>query len=241
MNDLRFSIVIPCYNEAESLRELIPEASRIAEQHNGEFILVDNGSSDETLNILNEFQAPNIRWVTTPQNLGYGGGILLGLKHCNSRFIGWTHADLQTPLGDVVEAVNLLEKCPGFIKGRRLNRAPVDNFFSFGMSIFESILFKTKLTEINAQPTVFEKNFYESWTNPPTDFSLDLYALLMAKHSNLRLGRINVYFYSRKFGNSHWNTGIVSRLKFILRTMKFSLTLRKQVRHANNAPSNKQY
>jgi glycosyltransferase involved in cell wall biosynthesis len=240
MNELRFSIVIPCFNEAGSLRELIPEASKIAKQQNGEFILVDNGSTDETLRILIDCTAENIRWVTTTQNLGYGGGILLGLENCNSNVVGWTHADLQTPLRDVVEAVNSIGNYCGFVKGRRLKRAYLDNFFSLGMSIFESILFKTKLTEINAQPTVFEKKLYESWTNPPTDFSLDLYALITAKQANLGLGRIDVYFNPRKFGNSSWNTGIISRSKFILRTIRFSFTLRKQIRHANHAPSSQQ-
>jgi glycosyltransferase involved in cell wall biosynthesis len=232
-----FSIVIPCYNEARSLKTLIKEASRIAVEYGGEFILVDNGSNDSTLSILSECTKPNVRWVTTAKNLGYGGGILLGLKNCDSDIMGWTHADLQTPLEDVAKAVSAIGVDYGFVKGRRMNRPIFDNLFTVGMSVLESILFRTRLVDINAQPTVFRKDFYNSWSNPPLDFSIDLYALINAKRTNIRIGRINVNFLKRQFGNSSWNTGIKSRWKFICRTISYSLTLRKQIHNVNRSAS----
>ena len=237
MSNPNFSIVIPCYNEARSLKTLINEASRIAVEHGGEFILVDNGSIDSTLSILSECTKPNIRWVTTAKNLGYGGGILLGLKNCDSDIMGWTHADLQTPLEDVANAVSAIGVDYGFVKGRRMNRPIFDNLFTVGMSVLESILFRTRLVDINAQPTVFRKDFYNSWSNPPLDFSIDLYALINAKRTNIGIGRINVHFLKRQFGNSSWNTGIKSRWKFIRRTISYSLTLRKQIRNVNRSAS----
>lgn len=237
MSNPNFSIVIPCYNEARSLKTLINEVSRIAVEHGGEFILVDNGSIDSTLSILSECTKPNIRWVTTAKNLGYGGGILLGLKNCDSDIMGWTHADLQTPLEDVAKAVSAIGVEYGFVKGRRMNRPIFDNLFTVGMSVLESILFRTRLVDINAQPTVFRKDFYNSWSNPPLDFSIDLYALINAKRTNIGIGRINVHFLKRQFGNSSWNTGIKSRWKFIRRTISYSLTLRKQIRNVNRSAS----
>lgn len=237
MNNPNFSIVIPCYNEAASLETLIAEASRIAVEHSGEFILVDNGSDDSTLSILSECTKPNIRWVTTARNLGYGGGILLGLKSCDSDIMGWTHADLQTPLEDVAKAVSAIGVDYGFVKGRRMNRPLFDNFFTVGMSVLESILFTTRIVDINAQPTVFRKDFYNSWSNPPLDFSIDLYALINAKKTNIEIGRINVHFLKRKYGDSSWNTGIKSRWKFIRRTISYSLTLRKQIHNVNRSAS----
>ena len=237
MSNPNFSIVIPCYNEARSLKTLINEASRIAVERGGEFILVDNGSNDSTLSILSECTKPNIRWVTTAKNLGYGGGILLGLKNCDSDIIGWTHADLQTPLEDVAKAVSAIGVDYGFVKGRRMSRPIFDNLFTVGMSVLESILFRTRLVDINAQPTVFRKDFYNSWSDPPLDFSIDLYALINAKRNNIGIGRINVHFLKRQFGNSSWNTGIKSRWKFIHRTISYSLTLRKQIRNVNRSAS----
>ncbi len=230
----RFSIVIPCFNESRGLKLLIEEASDLADSSGGEFIFVDNGSTDATLEILHQIKSSNIKWVSTPHNLGYGGGILLGIEYCNSEVIGWTHADLQTPLQDTIKAVREIENGYVFVKGRRTKRRFSDSLFTLGMSIYESILFRESLIDINAQPTVFRKSLIASWRNPPSDFSLDLYALVMARKSNLRMSRVKVHFYSRRFGQSSWNLGTRARWKFVLRTVKYSIKLREQLGNVNN-------
>lgn len=235
MSELSFSIVIPCFNEAKGLSELITKASEIAVQGNGEFLLVDNGSIDTTLEILKANLLPGIRWVSTPINRGYGGGILFGLNSCNSNVIGWTHADLQTPLDDIVKAVKALNGRSGFVKGRRRNRPLIDNVFTAGMGVFESLLFSKWIWDINAQPTLFYKDFMATWANPPLDFSIDLYALLTATKANVGVKRVDVLFLPRKYGESTWNNGLTSRWKFIRRTIHYSFLLRKQVRSVNSA------
>ena len=70
------------------------------------------------------------------------------------------------------------------------------------MAIFESIIFKTMLWEINAQPKIFSREFYESWENPPNDNSLDLYAYVMAKKHNLVTQKFKVLFPERFSGQS---------------------------------------
>ena len=96
------------------------------------------------------------------------------------------------------------------------------------MSIFETFYLKEFLWDINGQPNLFSKNFFETWENPPKDFSLDLYALFMAKKQKLDLVRINVLFPKRINGESSWNKGIMSRWKLSKRTLKFSLDLKKK-------------
>ena len=49
------------------------------------------------------------------------------------------------------------------------------------MSLFETLLLRTRLWDINAQPTMFHRDFFASWDRPPHDFSLDLYAYYGAK------------------------------------------------------------
>ena len=75
----------------------------------------------------------------------------------------------------------------------------------------------------------FSKKFFYSWDNPPSDFSLDLYAYVMAKKHNLTIQRFKVLFPQRFSGKSSWNTGLKSKLALIQRTVKFSLELRKRI------------
>ena len=42
------------------------------------------------------------------ENQGYGGGIAEGLKIAKGEFIGWTHADLQTPLNDFLKLFHIV-------------------------------------------------------------------------------------------------------------------------------------
>ena len=117
--------------------------------------------------------------------------------------------------------------CKYYVKGNRKGRGLDDQFFTFGMSVFETVYLGKRLYDVNAQPNIFSRNFFESWKNPPYDFALDLYALYMARTKNLDVIRFDVNFPPRIYGSSHWNTGIKSKWKFIKRTLAFSRNMKK--------------
>ena len=94
------------------------------------------------------------------------------------------------------------------------------------MSLFETFLLGKLIYDINAQPTIFPKKFFNSWINPPKDFSLDLYSYYLAKKNNYEIKRIRVNFLKRLSGQSKWNINFISRVRFILRTIKYSLKLK---------------
>ena len=94
------------------------------------------------------------------------------------------------------------------------------------MSIFETILLRRILYDVNAQPTIFPKDFYEKWVNPPTDFSLDLYSYYFAIKNKYKIDRIKVNFLKRIYGESKWNYNFFSRIRFISRTVNYSIKLR---------------
>ncbi len=225
MTAKRIGIVIPCFNEAGNLENLINECEFVASAADYEFVLVNNGSSDNSNEILKKIQTLNIKTVHLEENAGYGGGILAGLKVLETEFVGWMHADLQTDLRKSL--LSLDDQNFQFFKGVRNGRSLSERFLSAGMGILCSILFKTSLFEINAQPTIMERAFFESWTNPPTDFSLDLYALVFAKKRNLKITRAKFDFSKRTSGHSTWNFGLRSRYKMVSRTIKYALSLSK--------------
>ena len=231
----KLTLVIPCFNEARSLPNLIEKCKEIVTEYAVEFIFVDNGSRDDTqevfqLHLRNE---PKLRMILLAENQGYGGGILAGLAHAVTEYIGWTHADLQADPADVVKALGILEdpNTPQnvLVKGRRRGRSLGSIFFTFAMSLFETLLFRTIIKDVNAQPTVFRRDFFLKWTDAPTDFALDLYAYVTAKKLGLQVRRFSVLFVTREHGVSNWNVGWRSRNRFILRTIKFSFALRKGV------------
>jgi glycosyltransferase involved in cell wall biosynthesis len=226
-----YSIVIPCFNEAKNIEKLVTLCLAELCGKGIEVVIINNGSTDNTNDILHKMNINNsyLKIYKLNKNIGYGGGILYGLKKAKGDYIGWTHADLQTDPKDVERGFGLIDSSTTFVKGSRQGRPFFDNVFSIGMAIFECLILRKIFWEINAQPTLFSKEFFESWDDAPKDFSLDLYAYAMAKNNKLSIKRFKVLFPDRIYGQSSWNSGFVSKLLLIKRTIKFSFSLRKKI------------
>jgi len=230
---VKFSLVIPCYNESDNIPLLLNRCRGLGALEGCEIILVNNGSSDNSKNILTQL-VPNYagcRVVNVPVNKGYGYGILAGLQAAKGEIIGWTHADLQTDPQDAKFGLELFDKHGHgiFVKGKRYGRPLADTAFTFGMTAFETLLLGKSMQDINAQPTMFSKEFFETWESPPNDFSLDLYAYYLAKKRSLKISRFPVKFGERAYGVSTWNVDWRSKWKFIRRTIEFSIELKKRL------------
>ena len=237
---VRLSLVIPCYNEARSLLQLVARCAEVvAAEPACEIVLVDNGSTDDSPDVLTRGLAgkAGIRSVRVPVNRGYGHGILEGLRSCESEIVGWTHADLQTDPMDAVRGLAMFrsERDPTrlFVKGARYGRPIADAAFTFGMSLFETLWMGHAMRDINAQPTLFPRTFLEGWRDPPEDFALDLFAYAEAKASGMKVQRFPVLFAPRQHGVSHWNVDWKAKAKFIRRTFDFSVRLRREITARN--------
>ncbi len=236
MDSVKLSIVVPCYNERDNIPLILERFSECIGERSIEVIMVDNGSTDGSDVIFKE-HLPNYAFakgIHIPVNKGYGHGIVTGLKSAEGTYIGWTHADLQTDPKDVSRAYDMLfiEKSEEvYLKGNRKKRPFVDRFFTVGMSLFESLYLKMPLWDINAQPNLFPKRFFDTLSDYPDDFSLDLFMYYNARKRGLTIKRFDVRFTARIHGESKWNDETFkAKWKFIKRTLLFSKTLKNNLR-----------
>lgn len=232
---MKLSVVIPCFNEGKNIPLIVERFFHAIKRQDIEIILVDNGSTDNSRHIIDDLlpKYPFLRVVSVKDNLGYGFGILSGLKEARGEYVGWTHADMQTDPGDVIKGLALIERSGHpqkvFVKGNRSARPAADRFFTWGMGIFESLYLRVPLDDINAQPTMFHQSFFARWDSPPYDFALDLYAFYMARKFGLDVVRFPVLFPARLHGHSSWNIGLIGKWKFIKRTLVYSVALKKRL------------
>lgn len=231
---MNFSLVIPCYNEAENLPLLLERCKDLVSKPGIEVVLVDNGSTDGTSAVLRDRlpSYPGCRSVRVQTNQGYGFGILSGFATANSDVLGWTHADMQADPLDALRGLELFEKHGEniFVKGRRYGRPLADVAFTVGMSVLETLLLARPLWDINAQPTMFSRRFRETWGSAvPCDFSLDLYAYYYARRRGLAIHRFPVRFKERALGVSRWKVNWAADRKFARKTVDFSLQLKKDL------------
>ena len=143
----KLTIVIPCFNEEKSIKPLIKMIDEFRKDIN--FIIVENGSTDNSKAILQNIKKPdNLLFLYKKNNTGYGAGIKFGLEKTRSEFVGWMHADLQQNINVLDDAINILNKfvrkdsknnyC---VKGLRTNRKFFDLIFTWCMAFFTSLLF----------------------------------------------------------------------------------------------------
>jgi glycosyltransferase involved in cell wall biosynthesis len=236
------SIIVPCYNEAANLPVLISRFEALARHgraHDWELVLVDNGSTDDSVAVFErELAAPGrdfarVVRVLAP-NVGYGHGIMTGLRAAHGEYLAWTHADGQTPPADVLRAFDVLigaaDPRRTFVKGRRRGRPLKDTLFTFGMQVAAVALLRTNLDDINAQPKAFHRDLLQLAVAPPDDLSLDVYFFWLARKHGFALKTIDVLFGAREHGESKWAFNWRSKARNIARTVRFMAAARRSAR-----------
>ncbi len=98
----KISIIVPCYNEEESIPMFYKETVKVLEEMEGidyEFVFVDDGSIDHTLHILKELSRKDThcRYVSFSRNFGKEAGMYAGLKEAEGDYCVIMDADLQHP------------------------------------------------------------------------------------------------------------------------------------------------
>lgn len=238
--NVELSIIIPSYNESKNLLIFLNKISKILSTNidykkTVEVIFVNNGSSDETADILKVHHLVKTKIIKTlniKKNNGYGNGILEGIKIAHGKCIAWTHADNQTDVIDIINAFNInkidLINSSILVKGLRLKRNWIDTFLTKGMSFFVLIVLGYNVSDINAQPKIFNASIKKLFVEPPLDFSLDLYLLLLARKNCIPIVEYPVYFNKRLFGVSKGGGSIIGKMRLILRTMNYIIKIKKK-------------
>jgi len=231
------SIIIPCYNEEENIHTIVTSLVNIKlEGVDIEAILVQNGSTDGTLGALRRESAnfPFIKVVNVEVNQGYGFGLKAGMQTSTGDYVGWLHADLQVAPSELVSFIPIvLQSNDGsflFCKGIRSGRGFVDSIFTFGMSLFETVIFGKRLYDIGAIPVLFHRSLLVSLRDAPNDFSIELFTYLMAKHKKFSIIRKKIEIGRRRFGKSSWDTGFSSKILQSKRIIKSSFDIKRRLK-----------
>ena len=130
---IKYSLVIPCFNELENIKIIINRLMQLEFKDNFELILVNNGSTDQTHKYVSRLIDSHqfLKYINIKKNIGYGHGIIEGLKSAEGEIIGWTHADLQTDICDGLKGFEYfkesnkdLEKAKAILKAKSILISP---------------------------------------------------------------------------------------------------------------------
>lgn len=121
------SILIPCYNEAQSLPILIPKLEDLAnnlKQYDWEFLCVNDGSKDNTLEVLRELRQiyNRINYIDLSRNYGKENAMLAGFDYVKGDCMVIMDADLQHPPHVIVQMLEKWEEGNDDVYASRLTR-----------------------------------------------------------------------------------------------------------------------
>ena len=231
--EAQLTVVIPCFNEADNLDQLIRDLAAEILKNRFKVVLVDNGSSDKTQEVLARSLSncdanisKDIRVLHLLENQNYGGGIKAGIFGCETEYVGWFHADLQFHASEISKLMTGMKSGATLIKGMRKSRSRIERMFTGGMSTLSTILFQRICRDINGQPTFFRRDFLTKCNDAPNDFSLDAYFYLMAVLKRESIVRYPVKMIPRVNGVSSWNVGLKSQVRFSFKMIKALFKIR---------------
>lgn len=148
------SIVVPCFNEQESLPYFVKEVEKIASSisHSIEYIFVNDGSKDETLKSLRELynKMPNrVRYISFSKNFGKESALYAGLQAAKGDLVTVMDADLQDPPELLPQMIERIETSDiDCVRTRRQDRVGEPAIRSFFARLFYKLVNKFGDTEM---------------------------------------------------------------------------------------------
>ena len=204
---LDISVVVPLYNERESLAELVAWIDRVARENNlsYEIIMVDDGSRDGSWQEIERLSAlyPAIRAIRFARNYGKSAALYCGFDAAAGEVVFTMDADLQDSPDEIPEMRRMiLEDGYDLVSGwkkKRLDpagkRLP-SKFFNFTARLVSGI----RLHDFNCGLKAYRRNVVKSIE---VYGEMHRYIPILAKHAGFkRIGEKVVHHYERKYGSS---------------------------------------
>lgn len=201
------SIIIPIFNEAESLPSLFKELkSEFGNSSSVEIVFVNDGSTDSSQQSIERAILDNSAWKMINLYRNYGKSVALqaGIECSSGEIIGTLDADLQDDPKEIAKLIDLSDKFDlviGWKKNRLdpLEKRIASKIFNFFIRVFSGL----KIKDSNTGIKIFKREVAES---------LNLYGgrhryiPLLAHQKNFSVGEVAVNHRKRKFGDSKYGS-----------------------------------
>jgi glycosyltransferase involved in cell wall biosynthesis len=187
------TVIVPAYNEEQSITAFLPEVIVFCEQHNFKLILVDDGSKDKTLEKIKELTGGKnfIEIIHHKVNKGYGGAIKSGIKGATTPYLITIDADGQHCTEDILKLLaKMKETDADMVIGSRKGQK-IRNYYRFiGKSIirnFAKLVMTVPIYDINSGMKLYDASLAQKYISLcPDDMSYsDFISLVFLNQKHL--------------------------------------------------------
>lgn len=205
-NQPTHSIVIPAYNESARIVSTLESvfAFLATQPWNAEIIVVNDGSRDDTVEIVRKFQQvhPELQLIENPGNRGKGFSVRNGMLHARGKLLLFTDADLSSPIDESYKLFRAIDEGADVAMGSRWVRAELQTrrqpfyrqlfgrIFNLALRLVLGLDFKDtqcgfKAFTQRAAATIFLQQKIERW-------GFDAELLFLAKRSGFKVAEVPV-------------------------------------------------
>lgn len=239
MPDLSF--IVPCYNEEEIITYTLKRLHSvfIESGYNLELVVVDNGSTDRTGEVVRKFAKSHTGIVVhrVEVNEGYGWGVINGIPLCTAPWIGIIPADGQVDAEDVVRLYEAVMTTDGNVVGKVRRRFRMDGLYrkliSTSYNVFIRMLWpKLGSIDINGSPKLLPAQAIREMDLSSKGWLLDPELMIKAHYMGMRVMEFNVFSRMRGNGVSHVSTTTCWEFLHNLLYFRFSREWRRNFRKA---------
>jgi glycosyltransferase involved in cell wall biosynthesis len=199
------SIVIPAFNEEESLPELVKEISECMQNKTYEIIIIDDGSTDNTWErisqLSSDFPVTGLRFSS---NKGKAAALAAGFNESRGKFIATLDADLQDDPFEILGIIDLMVKegfdlVNGWKKDRKdpIGKTLPSKFFNFTVRLTTGV----KLNDFNCGLKVYRRKVIE---NLELYGEMHRYTPVLAAQQGFLIGEKTVNHRQRKYGQTKY-------------------------------------
>lgn len=216
---MKLSIVIPVYNEANSIIRVIRNVKDVKISMDKEIIVVDDGSIDGTQDVLDSLKDATVKVYHHEKNRGKGAALKTGFNHASGDIIIIQDADLEydpNEYGILLDPI--INHGAEVVYGSRLSGGRPARMYmfwhKFGNSILTfltNILYNTTLTDMETGYKVFKKEVIDKINIKSRDFTVEAEITAKVFKNKRIVYEIPISYYGRSYAEGkkiRWYHGI---------------------------------
>jgi glycosyltransferase involved in cell wall biosynthesis len=205
---MKLSIIIPVWNERETILEILSrvQAVALADGWERELIVVDNCSTDGTRELLQTVTAPDVKVIYQPRNMGKGNSVRTAIALCSGDFTITQDADLEY---DPAEYPRLIEKALGenldvvygsrVLGGRRYHYYAANYWAVRLLTLLTDVLFGAPYTDVATNYKLVRTSLLQSLKLTCSGFDLDFELSNKLALRTRRIGEVPISFNPRTY------------------------------------------
>jgi len=215
---MKLSIIIPCYNEQDTLRLLI-EAVQASPIKDKEIILVNDGSSDGTGAIIDGIEDPSIRRIHHPRNMGKGAALRTGFQAASGDICIVQDADLEYDPQEYLLVIQpIIDGKADVVYGSRFQGGAPHRVVYFWhrvgnglLTLLSNILTDLNLTDMETCYKAFRREVIQSIRIQENRFGFEPEITAKVARRRLRIYEVGISYYGRTYQEGKkigWKDGV---------------------------------